>query len=167
MTTTMAALARIPLLASRSSRIANIACASSFCQSSKPFTPTTSKLYASRIFCRSHFGRQVTSLYVRNYSDKALLDDDEIDITSEANSPYHHRIWTPGNQSEIWNQRFIEREDEEALLRKIAEEESGGSRMKSRQLGVLNEDAATDMELLTQNYSAKSLASAVSFHCAC
>ena len=82
-------------------------------------------------------------------------------MKGEENFPYHHRVWTAGNESEIWTKRFIDRQDEEDILRQIEDQEFGGNRMKTQQLGVLNEDPATDMELLTRNYSAASLASAL------
>lgn len=75
--------------------------------------------------------------------------------------PYHHRTWTAGNPPQFWTQRFIDREDEETILSKIEDQEYEGGRMKAQQLGVLSDDPATDMELLTQNYSATSLASAL------
>ena len=82
-------------------------------------------------------------------------DDDDDDY------PYHHRLWTSGGPSQIWTQRFIDRPDEDNLLEQIQHQEFAGARMKAQQLGVLNDDPAVDMELLVQNYSATSLASAL------
>mmetsp|Transcript_12794 Transcript_12794/g.24593 ORF Transcript_12794/g.24593 Transcript_12794/m.24593 type:complete len:328 (+) Transcript_12794:314-1297(+) len=82
-------------------------------------------------------------------------------MKGEEEFPYHHRVWTTGNESQIWTKRFIDRQDEEAVLKQIEDREFGGNKMKAQQLGVLSEDPATDMELLTRNYSATSLASAL------
>lgn len=162
----MEAFSRLPLFLSRSTSVRKGIGRSSLLK--RPFRASVSldRLNESRIFCPARLGRTFSSSVRDEEDDKVdttLVEDESLGkIGGEDDFPYHHRIWTPGNISEIWNQRFIDREDEEALLRKIEEEELAGGRMKSRQLGVLNEDAATDMELLTQNYSAKSLASAVS-----
>ena len=76
--------------------------------------------------------------------------------------PYHHRIWAAGNLPDVWTTRFIDREDEKhSVLSKIEDQENSSGRLKTQQLGVLSDDPATDMELLTQNYSATSLASAL------
>jgi len=82
-------------------------------------------------------------------------------VKGEESFPYHHRVWTNGNESQIWTKRFIDRQDEEAVLKQIEDREFGGNKMKAQQLGVISEDPATDMELLTRNYSATSLASAL------
>ena len=94
----------------------------------------------------------------RCFSTSSATPDDEKE-TDEF--PYHHRTWTAGSPPEYWTQSFIDREDEETILSKIEHQENSGGRMKAQQLGVLNDDPATDMELLTQNYSARSLASAL------
>lgn len=154
---TMEVLNRLPQLFCRSIRLRNL---SSIVCSSRIDTRLTASLLDSRSsqrIGRSHFACNFSSSSVRDADEKLensvnLQDEDEL----------HHRIWKPRSPSEVWHQRFIDREDEDTLLRKIEEEEFAGARMKSRHLGVLNEDAATDMELLTQNYSATSLASAVS-----
>jgi ADP-ribose pyrophosphatase YjhB (NUDIX family) len=86
---------------------------------------------------------------------------EETSSSSSSSIPHHHRIWESGGPSQIWTERFIDREDEEDILQHIEEQEFQGARMKAQQLGVLSDDPATDMELLTQNYSARSLASAL------
>mmetsp|Transcript_28965 Transcript_28965/g.43749 ORF Transcript_28965/g.43749 Transcript_28965/m.43749 type:complete len:385 (-) Transcript_28965:413-1567(-) len=48
-----------------------------------------------------------------------------------------------------------------ALLEKIGKQELEGGRTRQRQLGVLREDPAEDMRLLTENYTVPSLATAV------
>eukprot|EP00977_Amphora_coffeiformis_P020589 scaffold8374_cov175-Amphora_coffeaeformis.AAC.28 len=124
----------------------------------------------------SHFGRRFSSSSLTTDSDPP--DDSQEAPSSRAHShelntlertimkgeeefPYHHRVWTTGNESQIWTKRFIDRQDEEAVLKQIEDREFGGNKMKAQQLGVLSEDPATDMELLTRNYSATSLASAL------
>jgi nudix motif 8 len=68
------------------------------------------------------------------------------------------------NHHEIWHDRVLDtdtNEDLTDLLRTIEAQESGGGRMRTRQLGVLHEDPAQDMKLLTQNYTLPAVASAL------
>jgi hypothetical protein len=51
--------------------------------------------------------------------------------------------------------------DLEALLERIERQEFEGGRMRDSQYGVLHEDPAVDMRLLTENYTVHSLASAL------
>jgi 8-oxo-dGTP pyrophosphatase MutT (NUDIX family) len=91
----------------------------------------------------------------------STVENDSRTDSSETDFPSYHRVWTADNKTEVWTQRLVDREDEDELLRKIEDQELDGGRLKARQLGVLHEDPATDMEQLTENYTATSLASAL------
>jgi ADP-ribose pyrophosphatase YjhB (NUDIX family) len=61
-----------------------------------------------------------------------------------------------------WHDRVADRsENLHELLVKIKAQELGGGRMRTRQLGVLHEDPAQDMKLLSQNYTLPAVASAL------
>ena len=107
------------------------------------------------------FGGRYFSSLEDNNEDRFDNEDTRKEEKQQQETPFHHRVWKSGNETEIWTQRFLDREDEEAIIRQIEAQEISGGRMKAQQLGVLNDDPATDMELLTQNYSATSLASAL------
>jgi len=80
----------------------------------------------------------------------------------------HQRIWVPHSLEEplYWSDdvthgRQSDPHDLARLLERIERQELEGGRMRSKQSGVLNEDPAVDMRLLTQNYTVASLASAL------
>jgi nudix motif 8 len=64
---------------------------------------------------------------------------------------------------EVWTDRVIDKSSESlgTLLARIESQESGGARLRSRQRGVLHDDPATDMQLLTTNYTVAAVASAL------
>lgn len=81
----------------------------------------------------------------------------------------HQRIWLPHSAVEplYWSDAVREerskpsRHNLMSLLDRIEEQEFEGGRMRDRQYGVLHEDPAVDMRLLTENYTVHSLASAL------
>lgn len=88
--------------------------------------------------------------------------------TTPPSDTAHQRVWTSQRETYEWHDRIL---DEKTLRReslyamieaqKDHSDKSSGGRMKSRQLGVLHEDPATDMQLLTQNYTLPAVASAL------
>jgi 8-oxo-dGTP pyrophosphatase MutT (NUDIX family) len=80
----------------------------------------------------------------------------------------HQRIWVSHSLEEplFWSDDVIhgsqsDPHDLANLLERIERQELEGGRMKSKQSGVLHEDPAVDMRLLTENYTVTSLASAL------
>ena len=80
----------------------------------------------------------------------------------------HQRIWMPHSLEEplFWSDDVVngtqsDPHDLAKLLERIEKQEQEGGRMKSKQSGVLHEDPAVDMRLLTENYTVTSLASAL------
>jgi nudix motif 8 len=84
----------------------------------------------------------------KNDKDDVDADVDDVDDTKN-----HH---------EIWHDRVLDSDDFlTKLLGRIEAQEFSGGRMRTRQLGVLHEDPAQDMALLTQNYTLPAVASAL------
>lgn len=80
----------------------------------------------------------------------------------------HQRIWLPHSLEEplFWSEDVVHGVESNphnlaALLERIEKQESGRGRVRSKQYGVLHEDPAVDMRLLTENYTVTSLASAL------
>lgn len=78
-----------------------------------------------------------------------------------------NRVWKSGNEEGDFATSWIDPVHKQphlsvaALLEKIGKQELEGGRTRQRQLGVLREDPAEDMRLLTENYTVPSLATAV------
>ncbi len=80
----------------------------------------------------------------------------------------HKRIWLPHSLEEplFWTEDVVQGAESNPqalaqLLERIERQELEGGRMRSKQYGVLHEDPAVDMRLLTENYTVSSLASAL------
>lgn len=80
----------------------------------------------------------------------------------------HQRIWLPNSLQEplFWSEDSLQGSRENphsflGLLHRIEKQELEGARTRSKQYGVLHEDPAVDMRLLTENYTVSSLASAL------
>ncbi len=82
----------------------------------------------------------------------------------------HQRIWRPKNDPNkhpmYWSQNVVQSSqsnpnDLVSLLDRIEKQELSGGRMRAKQNGVLHEDPAVDMRLLMENYTVRSLASAL------
>ena len=119
----------------------------------------------------------------RNFSSSPLSsDEEEAEISSsscgttsssaiESVDPKlrHQRIWVSDQQDLdqrkplFWSDEVM-RDDPShlsSLLDRIEKQELEGGRMRAKQYGVLHEDPAVDMRLLTENYTVTSLASAL------
>lgn len=118
----------------------------------------------------------------RNFSSSALPPADD-DVSTDMRVPIsrnsaavsqvdedqaHQRIWIPHSLEEplFWSDDVVhgsqsDPHDLAQLLERIEKQELGGGRMKSKQYGVLHEDPAVDMRLMTENYTVASLASAL------
>eukprot|EP00934_Nitzschia_sp_Nitz4_P003943 Nitzschia sp. Nitz4//scaffold86_size83305//65937//67178//NITZ4_005270-RA/size83305-processed-gene-0.107-mRNA-1//-1//CDS//3329559274//3933//frame0 len=80
----------------------------------------------------------------------------------------HQRIWLPTSFHEplFWREDSQKGSKENplslsGLMHRIEQQEADVGRMPEKQYGVLNEDPAIDMRLLTENYTVASLASAL------
>lgn len=94
--------------------------------------------------------------------------------SSSSTSELHHpqRVWKSSSKdedaastsfgSQVWTDRVADRvESFSHILENIEAQEMKGGRLRSSQYGVLHEDPATDMELLTKNYTVSAVASAL------
>jgi nudix motif 8 len=68
-----------------------------------------------------------------------------------------------GVVASVWKERVADRQSTSLseIVQRISAQELRGGRLRLRQYGVLHEDPATDMELLTQNYTVAAVASAL------
>jgi 8-oxo-dGTP pyrophosphatase MutT (NUDIX family) len=81
----------------------------------------------------------------------------------------HQRIWMPNSLEEplFWSEDVVSGSQHSyphnlsSLLERIEKQEIEGGRMRAKQYGVLHEDPAEDMRLLTENYTVTSLATAL------
>lgn len=80
----------------------------------------------------------------------------------------HQRLWLPHSLEEplFWSEDVVQGSESNPgdlanILESIEKQELEGGRMKTKQYGVLHEDPAVDMRLLTENYTVTSLASAL------
>lgn len=109
----------------------------------------------------------------RQFSSSIVPPEDGSSPTSAAVSQVepdraHQRIWLPHSLEEplFWSEDVVHGaesnpHDLAKLLERIETQEVGGGRMRSKQYGVLHEDPAVDMRLLTENYTVTSLAAAL------
>eukprot|EP00538_Stauroneis_constricta_P006642 CAMPEP_0119563342 /NCGR_PEP_ID=MMETSP1352-20130426/23112_1 /TAXON_ID=265584 /ORGANISM="Stauroneis constricta, Strain CCMP1120" /LENGTH=416 /DNA_ID=CAMNT_0007611919 /DNA_START=108 /DNA_END=1358 /DNA_ORIENTATION=- len=89
-------------------------------------------------------------------------------ITTTGTQDAEKRIWRAGGgtaeQPLHWSDDVASNpgdSDLSALLERIEKQELQGGRMRTRQRGVLHEDPIIDMRMLTENYTVKTLASAL------
>jgi ADP-ribose pyrophosphatase YjhB (NUDIX family) len=77
--------------------------------------------------------------------------------------PHHQRVWTADGSSHTWTERVADQHQESLtdIVGRIENQELAGSRLRFRQHGVLHDDPATDMGLLTTNYTVAAIASAL------
>lgn len=63
----------------------------------------------------------------------------------------------------VWKERVADQHEESLtdIIDRIQDQEMAGSRLRARQLGVLHDDPAIDMELLTTNYTVTAISSAL------
>ena len=80
------------------------------------------------------------------------------------------RVWHaqdgPATDFSHWEDRVIDTEASNQnqlheLIKRIEDQELSGGRLRQRRWGVLHQDPATDMQLLTDNYTVKAVASAL------
>lgn len=67
-------------------------------------------------------------------------------------------------QSTVWNHRVVDTQQQSelhALFSRLEAQEQAGGRLRQRGYGVLHHDPSTDIQLLTDNYTVKSIASAL------
>lgn len=77
-------------------------------------------------------------------------------------APPSQLVWTAkSDEPHVWTQSVADGQSLGNVLDRIERQEWQGGRLRARQLGVLHEDPATDMELLTVNYTVAALASAL------
>ncbi|GKY94939.1 hypothetical protein MPSEU_000458800 [Mayamaea pseudoterrestris] len=83
--------------------------------------------------------------------------------TTPPTNNQHQRIWDTAGTGRIWTERVADqhRESLSDIIGRIQDQELAGGRLRAKQLGVLHDDPATDMELLTTNYTVKAIASAL------
>ena len=102
---------------------------------------------------------------VENFKERLIHSAavEYVDAESE-----HQRVWLPNSLQEplFWNDDVVHGNESNPhnlaqLLDRIEKQEIEGGRMRSKQYGVLHEDPAIDMRLLTENYTVASLASAL------
>ncbi|CAJ1953725.1 unnamed protein product [Cylindrotheca closterium] len=101
---------------------------------------------------------------------------DEIRVPRENSAAVHHtdeesqhqRVWLPSSADEplFWNEDVVKRNTQDPhnlsrLLDRIEKQELEGGRYRMKQYGVLHEDPAEDMRLLSENYTIPALASAL------
>ena len=98
----------------------------------------------------------------RFFSVGAVNDEDDANKPT-ANHRTHQRIWDIQGSGRPWVERVADqhRESLSDIIDRIQDQEMAGSRLRARQLGVLHDDPATDMELLTTNYTVAAIASAL------
>mmetsp|Transcript_20191 Transcript_20191/g.29967 ORF Transcript_20191/g.29967 Transcript_20191/m.29967 type:complete len:395 (-) Transcript_20191:456-1640(-) len=107
----------------------------------------------------SSFGEPLSSGYssLSSFGEPQFYDDE---ITS-------NRVWKPNDEEGTFTTGWSDPVHRQcnvsipSLLEKIGKQELDGGRTRGRQLGVLREDPAEDMRLLTENYTVPSLATAV------
>lgn len=98
--------------------------------------------------------------FARDTKRKSVeCDDDNNNTTPPPPPPSTNKSYL------YWKERVVDRyastQELLALELQIEAQETSGGRLRKRQLGVLHEDPATDMQLLTDNYTVKAVASAL------
>lgn len=83
-------------------------------------------------------------------------------ITDSKSLP-HQRVWNSQGTTHSWKECIADQHKESliGILGRIENQEMTGGRLRSKQLGVLHDDPAIDMEMLTTNYTVTAIASAL------
>jgi hypothetical protein len=104
----------------------------------------------------------------RSFADRQPSDQNE--KQHHEHEHHHQRVWhavDADNKNPIgsgfWHDRVIDDQSNNlsGIVGPIQAQEFNGGRMRATQLGVLHEDPAQDMQLLTQNYTLPAVASAL------
>jgi nudix motif 8 len=115
---------------------------------------TTSSLEEEEERVLAHHQQQQNHQRIWYAEEEEDKDNGHDDVDEDNNSNVNHH--------EIWYDRVLDSaQDLTDLLGRIEAQEWSGGRMRTRQLGVLHEDPAVDMQLLTQNYTLPAVASAL------
>lgn len=100
-------------------------------------------------------------------------EDDEETNTHHTKEPPAQRVWLAKNDAShaqpapsfsYWNDRVVDAANTDQLQElydRLEAQELSGGRLRQRRWGVLHQDPATDMQLLTDNYTVKAVASAL------
>lgn len=128
-------------------------------QTTRPFPPPI--MHARRSFASNAQGFEERISSHKLKSNSAAVT--EVEPEQE-----HQRLWLPNSLEEplFWSEDVVQGSESNpgdlaSLLSRIESQELEGGRMRAKQHGVLHEDPAVDMRLLTENYTVTSLASAL------
>jgi 8-oxo-dGTP pyrophosphatase MutT (NUDIX family) len=139
-------------------------CFSSSAQFADEKSKSEGQISKSRPFSSSVMAPQQARFLRR----KVPLSPTSAAVPKAAENREHQRIWIAHSLEEplFWSDDVVngaqsDPHDLANLLERIERQELEGGRMKSKQSGVLHEDPAVDMRLLTENYTVTSLASAL------
>ena len=93
-----------------------------------------------------------------SFTSSTVRDDDDGAPRDHESKTSSQRTWTHKGQMSLWKDRVV---DTSASGDVIPEIQARSGKLRTPQLGVLHEDPATDMQLLTTNYTMPVIASAL------